>query len=820
MLRHRRSRQSSRGFDSRTRRRKQGHLGHLGGKNGQACRLKIAIAPIRLKLFDYYTWYCTGVRSPQSILLYDVRREPLHFTGPCGTSEYCEPIAPYPLQFAAFDWEEKRDIASHSHCSRYDVVGGTLILRQVRLSTVLYSSAVSALHISHCCYSACWYDENLSGRYPLEHLTRDVFTCGAFEGEHSIQQEVCQQLRVVSTNVTSARGFYDFLGLLDKQEERPHVVLVQEHKLFGSKLATAKKRLLGLKWAFTFVEAQVTSSGGISSGTAVLWKPWIEARQVLQVSVPHRLSVVDLCLKPFGIVRFCSYYGYVAGTWQAHHVPCLTELAKLTSQPFPVIVGGDFNLDSHIVDSWSKQLGAPLQVITDGSPTCYTGDKADKTIDFFYVSPVLSLVASTTTVKYAEVATHSSVWLTLNSAALSEMVPVWRKQPRPRALPVVGPHFESYSDHWALLRDGVLASELYHECAAQPLQFATTQQIQALGDLVGKWHSLAALEARHRFGYEGQPGAGFEVEFVRVSSLFVVPHGASEHGSHKLARTRNRLTQASSLWQSGRQLQAAIVLRNQCSHSDHRHLATIDSDIANHIGLLATAVVMPAKQEVVVRGFQAARDAVESALHKAHAEEKRVGNESWREFVEAALQGGASLAHQLTKAKPVQESFDEEVQLDGAPTTSLRQAITHYSEQWGSQWQRFKEQLPIQWQGLSHLPRLTVQQLKEAAGSFPQGTSTPCGWSPKMWSALSSDALEIMVALMLIYEALGDVGGQEAMLLFRLLLKPQGGRRPIALYRCFFQSVGQSQEVTVEAVGYDPPLQYWYGEYGPWQENS
>ena len=84
-------------------------------------------------------------------------------------------------------------------------------------------------------------------------------------------------------------------------------------------------------------------------------------------------------------------------------------------------------------------------------------------------------------------------------------------------------------------------------------------------------------------------------------------------------------------------------------------------------------------------------------------------------------------------------------------------------------------------------PRLSASELRAAGRTFKKFTSVIDGGSPRQFSYLTDLALECLGWLYWLWEAFGCTHDSVASLLFRMLPKPDGGRRPILHFRSGFR---------------------------------
>jgi hypothetical protein len=158
---------------------------------------------------------------------------------------------------------------------------------------------------------------------------------------------------------------------------------------------------------------------------------------------------------------------------------------------------------------------------------------------------------------------------------------------------------------------------------------------------------------------------------------------------------------------------------------------------------------------------------------------------SWKLFLDAALEGGAGLAYRLSKPTPLQQ---HKTATGGAhhPSSLLKDQVDIWTN--FSKCKDSSAQSPT----LSNLDQtnnthdITAQSIRAASASFKPRTSVVDGISPRQFANISDHGLNALATILWICEKNVTFGTTLADLAVRLLLKTDGGRRSIALFRALF----------------------------------
>ena len=178
---------------------------------------------------------------------------------------------------------------------------------------------------------------------------------------------------------------------------------------------------------------------------------------------------------------------------------------------------------------------------------------------------------------------------------------------------------------------------------------------------------------------------------------------------------------------------------------------------------------------------------MESRLDSLEKEGRKEEEKGWTEWVSKDVDKGAANAHRfsrLPKAWMPSTAMDTKGTLSGDPSELLDAQRRKFKEAW----EAVEMLVRSRWEGggngkvREELPRLSAQDLRDAACSFGHGTAESYdGFHVSIFKYLDDEGLE---ALSLIYRAIerrGSWPSQVAAVAMPLIPKPSGGHRPIGL---------------------------------------
>ena len=119
---------------------------------------------------------------------------------------------------------------------------------------------------------------------------------------------------------------------------------------------------------------------------------------------------------------------------------------------------------------------------------------------------------------------------------------------------------------------------------------------------------------------------------------------------------------------------------------------------------------------------------------------------------------------------------------------TMQEQLAAHQKMWSEVWRETDQQVHLTWPATQMEPEITIEQILKASASFKGSTSTPDGMHPRWFGCLDTPALQALIRLMTLFELSGLTPFSS---LIRMLPKPAGGWRPIALLAALaFDSAG------------------------------
>ena len=184
---------------------------------------------------------------------------------------------------------------------------------------------------------------------------------------------------------------------------------------------------------------------------------------------------------------------------------------------------------------------------------------------------------------------------------------------------------------------------------------------------------------------------------------------------------------------------------------------------------------------------------LERAAEIAQSEAKLIKSEhmkgqadAWKSFVDKQIKSGAATAHRLVK-RDGQQCVDTTTTGTGASRTASPQAILDNDLiAWRKVWNALGQAPTAPWREATFsdhmLPPITADDLATASRTFSSDTAIGCdGFPPRAIADLSSPLRECIAQFLNHIEAVGYWPDAVATALIHLILKSDGGRRPIGV---------------------------------------
>ena len=609
-------------------------------------------------------------------------------------------------------------------------------------------------------------------------------------------------MEVLSVNVTRVSSLWKFL---DRCQPTAHVILVQETHVKdqnedGAENPGNKVRQKAMQKGYRalLTGAYDTGRGGNRGGLVTLWRPDYEVIETAQVWDGHANGILVKVAK-VGCIAIFNVYGCPDGNQELNRrmIGKVAQQAAAWGKPF--LVGGDFNMLPGEVQGILKEQAIPAQVNAPSGATCVT-TKACRTIDMFVVSHRLSAIGTSPakTKHSGGVKTHTPVGTVVKTRQAKAQVTIHKRPKGCKDDPTMRP--------WATFDYTVAAKKIEELCEDLGLagagprmtKYPAEEWVKKLEAAYEAWHEEMAEELKHIYAQEEGPQKRLTFHRCSLGDLC----GGSlkaKRGTPSVAlgymkdRVRELLAHKEEE-DSGRQQLDGDMLRRWVRHDKIK-------DIKHHLH--------ENPHEDKVESFRSAIDKwteqgaencshdelddLHKALREAHDEQVKVEHKlqatEWQVYVEEALTtkvaAGFRLAH-IAELEDTPKVLGKE-----GFSTGLRNILDEETRKWKELWEvgtgenSFEDELLRQ--EVKMMPPLSAEEIRAAAMSFKKFTSNIEGCSPRQVGQLSTSCLEVLAKIFYSCECLGLYPRVLEQKLVKLLVKKDGGTRPIMLFRTLYR---------------------------------
>ena len=162
--------------------------------------------------------------------------------------------------------------------------------------------------------------------------------------------------------------------------------------------------------------------------------------------------------------------------------------------------------------------------------------------------------------------------------------------------------------------------------------------------------------------------------------------------------------------------------------------------------------------------------------------EAQEASQAWTEFIAKASESSAAIAHKFSK---VPLSIGSASVL-GSPK-SRDCLLQDQVETWAKHWEEDNVRPGPSFASVPVLPPILVDQVYKASRSFSKSTVSRSGFHPQHVSLLPPLAVQALITIFQLAEAVGTLPPQLDATSMALLPKPAGGCRTIRLYQALFR---------------------------------
>jgi hypothetical protein len=468
----------------------------------------------------------------------------------------------------------------------------------------------------------------------------------------------------------------------------------------------------------------------------------------------------------------------------------------------PFLIGGDFNLPPEEVQALlgaSPRIKHEIHILAPRGATCITAS-SESTLDYWMAGGGAQQLIHKSMIDLSiPIKTHYAVALSLSTGGKGTPTPWrWVRPNRGSATQVVGPH-KQYSHNWEgfeqkLQRAQVIVQGMTNE-AIRDLT-PCKELDEALDATWEAFQSTVRTEIANRFGADEKAGLPFAIKKHVEGSPAELRHRPNVYKyvgwqrRQVLAIAKWPLTQAS--WVALRRMGSTDPTMPMTHPMWEWHLlwqrwwAHVAAILTHHkyaghlAGPLATLGSELGSLEQSTMGY-------EQALCRNKISE-------WKDSM---FNGAAIPIHQWSKKCKVALIAQAPSAEHGLPSSNPLDILQHTVGVWQKIWQahdtppNVHQLLP---EPTSSLPPLVIDDLTKAGAKFKRGTAVPDGWHPGQLTRLSKEEdKQHLVDLLNLCESAGRLPPSAKQAMIKMLPKPRGGHRPIALFKALYRLWGKAR---------------------------
>ena len=581
---------------------------------------------------------------------------------------------------------------------------------------------------------------------------------------------------ICTANVTAWGSFKKwFDGTPD--EDKAGVYLLQETKICGKeKVREANAWCLARGFSSHFCEAVATDKGGVSAGTAILWRRHLEVAACPATWADGRLIEVAFRSADLGFFFCYSVYGWTGVGWKDQNVALYHNLCQtILNHGKPYLVGGDHNMQVQDFFGHIKEQLKGATAVVPARPTWWVAGLGS-TIDFFFGEGKLCQALGRIEEGRIGLATHVSQVVVFEKALKCKQVLTFKKVHAGSTTPVVGP-MPQRSPQWEQLVARI-RGEWDKQCVSK----------EVVNGLTMEWEELAHCEAAGLFGRENQAGLPFKLGSSSLQSVLctkVSTKAVPSVAGMWLCRRLQQLLAASKAKKPKAWTQAVGALQSSKAGRAFK-FHSIGQPGLRRLATLALMAFAGSHNGVADYWLDSSIQALKVANKLLIQVEWAEREGSWKQWVEEALVGGAKKAHAWVKGKAGHTQVELVPSIGGGLTSCPVAILLAQHTKWKGVWEEKEQAAVVSWPK-HEVPIMEVEYIKKVSLSFKKATTAVCGWHPRQYAYLPEICLQGLAYLFGCYEVMGAWASCQRSLMVLILPKPVAGFRPILQYRSGFR---------------------------------
>jgi hypothetical protein len=500
-----------------------------------------------------------------------------------------------------------------------------------------------------------------------------------------------------------------------------------------------------------------------------------------------------------------------------HHVMCVTVygntyspentisiMEKVISHCYgaqlPFIIGGDFNLPPE--ELHSKLCDTPIahqeiQIIAPHETTCTTAN-GESTLDYWIIGGGAQLYAQAVTVDHTvPVKPHSAVSLHLRThGGKLPIGQVWRRPWKGSSTQVIGPQREIEVDWTSFDKAAAALGDIIQGIPAEALLSTSSQPDldKALEDTWQSFQTAYFVQAQSRFMLDDNTGKPFKIVDLKGAEPHLLSHRPNIY--RYLSWQRKHIMRATSFPLSA----CTRTLLGKLPHMEPS-LPLTEAMRDWHLQWqawwqsLSQVLLHPKYTGHLAQPLRDFNTLLQAWEDKGYGHARAIQKDGIKQWKDTLFSGAGTKVHAWSKKSKMH--LIQQVQTPcGALSSSPLHILQHTVSTWKHIWHAVEEppttSLHFPATEKTSLPPITTQDITLIRNKFKSGTSVPDGWHPAHFARTTNEQdLQRFATMLNLVEAARRMPPTAKPCMVKMLPKPKGGHRPIALFRSLYRAWGK-----------------------------
>ncbi len=583
---------------------------------------------------------------------------------------------------------------------------------------------------------------------------------------------------VTTANITAFSS--GLTAFKEGQFSSSDIVLVQEHRLGSSeRVLSARHQLEKIGWRSHIKQAAATEKS-TSGGVGIAFAPWISVKCLDTPAGWHWCWLGEVDVGGVGLIVGCVY-GSQDSEENLQRTASIVNILHNSGRQW--ILGGDFNVKADQMEARGRCLKWKAEVKATGSNdhTCFAGPPTR--IDYFIASTVMASLIDSVITQDSGLATHRMVHATIPKFVANRKVDVIQMGRGSPGKPVLGPHKPICPIGVAGVDKEVV--QLMERLDRKRGITAVQKDIDTLWDKV-----IGILEpwVRNTFGVHGICGNANKIVKKSLAEVFRKDANLGPTQKQGLAELRKvKLREVTWLLRRMMEFKSRII-EEPDGNAVHKFRAAMRvatgavCNIANFSQGLNDQQLATWTLENI--------PSIQKWQEKLRAQVTKDRQTSWRDCLKKEVGEGTSLGFKIAKPKA---DINYAV-FNATGTNAIQDQMDGEFQLWQKLWTRegpeWEHELATK---ADHIEPFSPEQIRQAARRFKKVTSTVEGLHPGMFAHADDGTLRLVSHCWQLFDRGAKWPAREKLVSVRLIAKPSGGLRPIALFRTMFRLLASCQ---------------------------